>query len=109
MKTRLFRGWLKDEVPEYEYGSNRALSDLHSDVAGEDPLTQMLYLDTRANLPDDLLMVGDKTSMANSLEARVPFLDFRLVEFAESLPPRSRVVQLCVITAWRRRNHPRLS
>ena len=39
------------------------------------------------NLPDDLLMVGDKTSMANSLEARVPFLDYRLIEFVESLPP----------------------
>jgi asparagine synthase (glutamine-hydrolysing) len=47
----------------------------------------MLYIDTRANLPDDLLMVGDKTSMANSLEARVPFLDYRLIEFIESLPP----------------------
>jgi asparagine synthase (glutamine-hydrolysing) len=47
----------------------------------------MLYIDTRANLPDDLLMVADKTSMANSLEVRVPFLDYRLVEFVESLPP----------------------
>jgi len=44
-------------------------------------------VDTRANLPDDLLMVADKTSMANSLEVRVPFLDYRLVEFIESLPP----------------------
>jgi asparagine synthase (glutamine-hydrolysing) len=47
----------------------------------------MLYIDTRTNLPDDLLMVGDKTSMANSIEVRVPFLDRRLVEFVESLPP----------------------
>ena len=54
-------------------------------------MTQMIYVDTRANLPDDLLMVGDKTSMANSLEARVPFLDYRLVEFAESLPPRFKL------------------
>jgi asparagine synthase (glutamine-hydrolysing) len=32
-------------------------------------------------------MVGDKTSMANSLEVRVPFLDRRLVELIETLPP----------------------
>jgi len=46
----------------------------------------MLYIDTRASLPDDLLMVNDKMSMANSIESRVPFLDPRLVEFVESLP-----------------------
>jgi asparagine synthase (glutamine-hydrolysing) len=51
----------------------------------------MLYVDTRANLPDDLLMVGDKTSMACSLEARVPFLDVRLIEFIESLPPNLKL------------------
>jgi asparagine synthase (glutamine-hydrolysing) len=56
-----------------------------------DPLTQMLYIDTRASLPDDLLMVSDKTSMANSLEARVPYLDYRLVEFIESLPPHLKL------------------
>jgi asparagine synthase (glutamine-hydrolysing) len=51
----------------------------------------MLYIDTRASLPDDLLMVGDKTSMANSIEARIPFLDKRLVEFIESLPVRHKL------------------
>ena len=63
-----------------------ALSRLHADVKHLDPFTQMLYIDTRADLPDDLLMVGDKTSMANSLEARVPYLDYRIVEFVEKLP-----------------------
>jgi asparagine synthase (glutamine-hydrolysing) len=51
----------------------------------------MLYIDTRASLPDDLLMVADKLSMANSVEARVPYLDFRLVEFVESLPPHLKL------------------
>jgi asparagine synthase (glutamine-hydrolysing) len=51
----------------------------------------MLYIDTRANLPDDLLMVADKTSMANSLESRVPFLDYRLIEFIESLPSQLKL------------------
>jgi asparagine synthase (glutamine-hydrolysing) len=91
MKGELFQDWLKTEIPDFEYGAKQALRWLYEDVEGHDPLTQMLYIDTRANLPDDLLMVGDKTSMANSLEARVPFLDFRLVEFIESLPPHLRL------------------
>ncbi len=51
-----------------------------------DPLNRMLYVDTKLWLPDDLLARGDKTSMAASLEARVPLLDHKLVEFAASLP-----------------------
>jgi asparagine synthase (glutamine-hydrolysing) len=56
-----------------------------------DPLNRMLYVDTKLWLPDDLLARGDKTSMAASLEARVPLLDHKLVEFAASLPPHLKV------------------
>ncbi|MDA8174670.1 MAG: asparagine synthase (glutamine-hydrolyzing) [Nitrospiraceae bacterium] len=89
MRAALFKPWVKDEIKKTGsiHSGGEALYSLQSDVALLDPLTQMLYIDTRANLPDDLLMVGDKTSMANSLEARVPFLDHYLVEFIETLPP----------------------
>jgi len=57
------------------------------DEAGsDDPLTRMLYVDTRFYLPSDMLIKVDRMSMANSLEARVPFLDHRLVEFAAKIP-----------------------
>ena len=56
-----------------------------------DSLSRMLYLDTKLWLPDDLLARGDKTSMASSLEARVPLLDHKLVEFAASLPPHMKL------------------
>jgi asparagine synthase (glutamine-hydrolysing) len=46
----------------------------------------MLFVDTRLWLPDDLLLVGDKMAMAESVEMRVPFVDRQLVEFIESLP-----------------------
>ncbi len=86
MKAKLFRDWVRQEISSDGCEAREALQRLQMDVAHLDPLTQMLYVDTRANLPDDLLMVADKTSMANSLEARVPFLDYRLVEFIETLP-----------------------
>lgn len=86
MKQNLFQGWVRDELAKYPREAKDALRHLQSDVKDMDPLTQMLYIDTRAGLPDDLLMVNDKTSMANSVESRVPFLDYRLVEFIESIP-----------------------
>lgn len=52
---------------------------------------RMMRLDTRMNLADDLLLYGDKISMAVSLEARVPMLDLELVQFVESLPMAYRV------------------
>jgi len=49
-------------------------------------LDQMLYIDTKTWLPDDLLVKADKMTMANSLELRVPLLDHKVLEFAASLP-----------------------
>ena len=59
-----------------------------------DVLSRMLYVDTKLWLPDDLLARGDKTSMAASLEARVPLLDHKVVEFAASLPPDLKLRRL---------------
>jgi len=74
-------------------GERRGLaSELLGDLGGrDDALEQALYLDTRVFLPDCLLLYGDKTSMASSLEQRVPFLDVELMRFVERLPARLRL------------------
>ena len=52
----------------------------------DDPLRQLMDVDFATQLPDDLLMLTDKMSMAVSLECRVPLLDQRLVELAATMP-----------------------
>lgn len=64
------------------------LNSLFTQTTGRDALSRMLYFDTRTWLVDDLLIKADRMSMAASLELRVPFLDYRLVEFAASVPSK---------------------
>lgn len=56
-----------------------------------DMINTMLYLDTKAALPDDLLIKADKMSMLNSLELRVPLVDHKVLEFAEALPTNLKI------------------
>lgn len=51
-----------------------------------DDLNKVLYLDINTLLPNEILYFNDMLSMAHSMEVRTPFLDFRLVELACSIP-----------------------
>jgi asparagine synthase (glutamine-hydrolysing) len=52
-----------------------------------DPLSQLLYVDFKTWLVNDILVKVDRMSMASSLEVRAPLLDHKVVEFAASLAP----------------------
>jgi asparagine synthase (glutamine-hydrolysing) len=91
-KNRLYR----DEYVSYCEGHrsgevSKFLSQLFEATTGKDVLSRMLYFDTKTWLVDDLLIKADRMSMAASLELRVPFLDYRLVEFAATIPARYKI------------------
>lgn len=56
-------------------------------------LSALQYLDLKSYLPLDILTKVDRMSMAHSIEARVPLLDHKLVEFAATIPPELKLRQ----------------
>ena len=69
---------------------NQAVPDFYDRYFAEcksaDLLDKIMYFDLKTSLPEQLLMLTDKMTMAASLEGRVPFLDHRMVEFAAKIP-----------------------
>ncbi len=58
---------------------------------GDDPLDRIMYFDLKSSLAEQLLLLSDKMTMAVSLEARVPYLDHRIVEFAARIPGQMKI------------------
>ncbi len=59
--------------------------DVYDEVKGADPLIKMQHVDLNTWLKGDILVKGDRLSMAHSLEVRVPFLDKEVFKFASTL------------------------
>lgn len=62
-------------------------AEMKPHLQGKHPLNQSLYIETKTRLPGWILWKSDRLSMSHSVEARVPFMDHPLVEFATRIPP----------------------
>ena len=72
-------------------GSDDRLASAFRGAGTTDELNRLLAVDAETQLPDDLLLLTDKMSMAVSLECRVPLLDHELVELAASIPEAAKI------------------
>lgn len=66
--------------------TNDRFDELEREAQSLDVLSQMLLFETRLRLPDRINLRLDRTSMAQSIEARAPFMDHHVMEFAARLP-----------------------
>ncbi len=82
---------LKNDIAKAAPPPNVLCGRFYDEVASKDDVTKMQYLDINMWLMGDILLKADKTSMANSLELRVPFLDKKVLELALTLPLDCRV------------------
>lgn len=73
-------------VPSAGGDPEQSFAELFRAAGTSDPLRELQYVDINSMLVDNLLLKGDKLSMAHSLEVRVPFLDPELAQFGYDLP-----------------------
>jgi asparagine synthase (glutamine-hydrolysing) len=66
--------------------THEIFESLWNKYPGTDSISRFQFIDQHTYLPDQILALTDRMSMANSLEVRVPFLDYHLVRLAEGIP-----------------------
>lgn len=83
-KEKLYSSKMKLSVGDFDCHEKAKL--LFKEVKHQDRLNQALYIDTKLLLPGNNLVKPDRMGMAVSIENRAPFLDYRMLELAFSMP-----------------------
>jgi len=89
LQPRVLSGAMRDEFGDG--GLARIFHDIVAACDSDSALDRFLYCDVHTRLVDDILVKSDRMSMGAGVEARVPFLDHRVVEFAARLPQHMKI------------------
>src|SRR3989344_6410383 len=91
-KEKLLTTEYKNKLTESSYSIvDNYYKEIKNIDSSADFMSRLTYLEIKHRLPELLLMRSDKMTMAHSVEARVPFLDKRLVELAVSIPANIKI------------------
>lgn len=88
-QTELYSDGFRRMIGEFD--AEAALIAWHDDGFAKEAVDRMLLADSMVRLPNHPVMILDRMTMAHGLEARSPFLDHRLAEFAATLPARLKI------------------
>ena len=89
VRADLYGPVMKNAVSTFHAES--AVSEAYERAHATDVIDRMLYSDSQIRLPDHSVMILDRMTMAHGLEARSPFMDHEIAEFAARLPVRLKV------------------
>jgi asparagine synthase (glutamine-hydrolysing) len=78
-------GWMRQLGVPNEGRAEQTFADLWNRFPGKDSITRRQFVDQHTYLPETILALTDRMAMANSLEVRTPFLDYRLVRLAQRI------------------------
>jgi asparagine synthase (glutamine-hydrolysing) len=92
-KVSLYASDFSDQLHDSSHMSSY-FQELSGNVKSSAPLDSLLYIDSKTYLPGDILTKVDRMSMAVSLEARVPLLDHKLIEFVTRIPASMKLAGL---------------
>lgn len=92
-KSSLYTSDFSDQLRDMSQ-LNSYFRELSGNVKTDAKLDSLLYIDSKTYLPGDILTKVDRMSMAVSLEARVPLLDHKLIEFVTRIPASMKMAGL---------------
>ena len=88
-KKKLFTDSTKSKIEDYD-SLSKILKYFNSESV-DHVVDRMLYTDLMTRMPDHLLVIVDRMCMAHSLESRSPLIDYKVVEYAASIPAEMKL------------------